>query len=239
MQADLGLHFVKEVLKQGTEIRTQAQLLMVTQPLLARVCTTVENTLPSINLYLELEPREEVKTRTRGSKPKYGDSLMMCEPQQARLGEKDTFDTSVTVEEESGEDGSDDVENDDDDELSKNICIILYMGAASPVLLHEVDVNATMEKLVTKGLDGVGHLMDDFKVDKLILLVTHQSGITKVIECHRKIAEEPLIYPVSSREFGLISDAASVEPKLNTLECTAFFNYLSECVHDLVVEVHQ
>ena len=71
MQDDINLSVLNEILKQGTVIRTQTQLLLVTQPLLARVCTIVEVVLPSVDLYQELEPREQIEMGNRGSKPKY------------------------------------------------------------------------------------------------------------------------------------------------------------------------
>ena len=234
MQTDPTLTVLKEVLKQGTEIRTQTQLFMVTQPLLAKVCTTVETVIPSVNLYLELEPREDIETGTSSSKPKYGDSLIMYEPQSTKLATKETFQEMVVVEEDDeDEDGEEDESGEEDAEHTEKICI-MYMGAASPLVLHEVDVNVSMEKLVMKGLLGVRHLMEDFKVEKLLLLITHQSGCTKAIECCKNNVQNPPIVATSSKEFALISDAALAKPQLNMPNCMSFFNYVGECVYDLI-----
>ena len=89
MQDDINLSVLNEILKQGTVIRTQTQLLLVTQPLLARVCTVVEAVLPSVDLYQELEPREQMETGNRGSKPKYGNSLMLHEPRSTKWDTRD------------------------------------------------------------------------------------------------------------------------------------------------------
>ena len=195
MQTDPSLIVLKEILKQGTEIRTQTQLLMVTQPLLAKVCTTVETAVPSVNLYIELEPRDNIETGTCGSKPKYGDSLMLYEPQSTKLATKETFQKMLVVEEDDEDEGGrEDESGEESEEHTEKICI-MYMGAASPLVLHEVDVNLSMEKLVTKGLLGVRHLMEDFKVEKLLLLITHQSGCTKAIECCKNNDGNPLSLP--------------------------------------------
>ena len=190
--------------------------------------------MPSVNLYIELEPREDIETGTHGSKPKYGDSLMLYEPQSTKLATKETFQKMVVVEEDDEDEGGrEDESGEESEEHTEKICI-MYMGAASPLVLHEVDVNISMEKLVTKGLLGVRHLMEDFKVEKLLLLITHQSGCTKAIECCKNNDGNPPIIATSSKEFALISDAALAEPQLNVPNCMSFFDYVAECVYDLI-----
>lgn len=109
---------------------------MVTQPLLARVCTVVEAVLPSVNLYLELEPREQIETGNRGSKPKYGDSLMLHEPRSTKLDTKEMIYKMAVVKGEGDEDeGGEEDDGDEDGEEKENLCI-MYMGTTCPLVLH-------------------------------------------------------------------------------------------------------
>ena len=90
---------------------------------------------------------------------------------------------------------------------------------------------------MVKGLEGVRHLMEDFNVEKILLLVTHQSGSTKAIECCSNADDEDTpIIAISCKDFTLLDDAALVEPQLNMVNCKSFFNYIAECVHDLIRE---
>ena len=67
--------------EKGGTITTQIQLLVISHPMLIRVCHLVEEHLSiKDKMFCTLEPREEIEVTRSGPKPKYGDCLLYTSP---------------------------------------------------------------------------------------------------------------------------------------------------------------
>lgn len=214
--------FLGEIVSQGTRISTRFQLMLITIPLLTRVCSDVEKKKGDINLFVRIEPREERLHVTRGVKPRYGDCLVYYQNRSDLVVREGSSQDEDDTEKEGAEDeGGSEIEGDE-------VCVVYY--GSTPLVLHKVDVNISIERLRAKGIGGVHHLFEDYPLVKyILLLVTDMTGSTHVMEMSRSVR-----YPISYKEFSLLEGATNVEPKLNVECCAQFLSYISSWVYDTV-----
>lgn len=193
--------------------------MLITTPLLARVCTIVEKKAADVNLFVQIEPREEILHMERGVKPRYGDCLLHYQKKRDSVVDEDD-----TSEDDDDTTGKEEVGTEQGDQVW-----VVYYGS-QPLVLHEVDVNVTVEKLRVKGIEGVQHLFEDYPlVQRILLLVTDMTGSTHTMEMSREVK-----YPISYKEFLLLEGATHIEPKLNVKNCAGFLSYVSSWVYDSV-----